>query len=75
MSPSQWEQVKEWFDRLSEAPREERDRALEELEDRVVAEEARRLLNLNDDDCAEVDRLQPPVQWVKVEKRDYSRPK
>ena len=65
MTPSQWEQVKEWFDRLSEAPREERDRALAELEDRVVAEEARRLLNLNAESFNEVDRLQPPVEWVK----------
>ncbi len=65
MSPSQWEQVKDWFERLSEAPREERDRALAELEDRVVAEEARRLLNLNAESFNEVDRLQPPVEWVK----------
>ncbi len=64
MTPAQWEQVKEWFDRLADLAPDERKAPLAQIADPVVAAEVTRLLDIHAADCPEVEKLKPPVDWV-----------
>lgn len=65
MTPEQWQQVKDEFERLVELPASERKEQLSRIPDPEVADEVARLIELHHRGAENFDRLQPGADLVR----------